>query len=128
MEYNETLGPAVDLNPRNRPGVPMEKAAEPLPGSREPIEPQHSDVKVLKDPHRPVTPVFGTAQPPTGLSGLLRRFAYGYSDNYARRWVVLLLADRVDALEHSVRRSLRASAGLAAVVICGGLTVMLLRR
>jgi hypothetical protein len=128
MNYNETLGPAADINPRNRPGVPMEKTAEPLPGSRTPIEAQHSDVKVLHDPHRPVTPVYGTAQPPTGLSGLMRKLAYSYPDTYARRWMVLLMADRVDALEHRVRRSLRASASLAAVVVGGGLTLMLLRR
>jgi hypothetical protein len=128
MPRKETKSRAVDLDGRNRPGVPMELKPEPLPGSRTPIEPQHSDVKVLKDPvlkHMP--PVFGTAQPPAGLSGVLRKLAYRYPTNWARRWMVLMLADRVDAVEHGMRRSLRGGAALASVLLLGGLTLKFLR-
>ena len=129
MPRKETKGRAVDLDGRNRPGVPMELEPEPLPGSRAPIEPQHSDVKVLKDPARKqMPPVYGTAQPPAGLSGVLRRLAYRYPDNWARRWMVLMLADRVDAVEHGMRRSLRGGAALAAVFILGGVKPKVLRR
>ena len=129
MPQNDTRGRAVDLDARNRPGVPMEKDPQPLPGSRAPIEPQRSDVRIFKDAlPTPMPPVFGTAQPPAGLSGLIRKLAYRYPDNMARRWMMLLLADRVDVLEHTVRRSLPASAGVAAALLLGGVTYGLLRR
>ncbi len=67
-------------------------------------------------------PVYGTAQPPRGLSGLLRKTAYSYPDHLVRHWMVLLLADRVDVWEHRLRRSLPwGPAGLAALLV-GGLT------
>jgi hypothetical protein len=108
----------------------MEKDPQPLPGSRAPIEPQKSDVRIFKDAlPTPMPPVFGTAQPPAGLSGLIRRFAYRYPDNKPRRWLMLMLADRVDVLEHSLlRRSLPVGAGLAALLLVGGLSFKLLRR
>jgi hypothetical protein len=106
----------------------MELKPEPLPGSRAPIEPQHSDVTVLKDPVlKQMPPVFGTAQPPAGLSGVLRKLAYRYPTNWTRRWMVLMLADRVDAVEHGMRRSLQSSAALATVLVLGGLTLGFLR-
>src|SRR5690606_6810186 len=48
------------------------------------------------------TPVFGTAQPPHGVSGALRRAAYRLPERRARHWLLLLLADRVDMLEDRV--------------------------
>lgn len=48
--------------------------------------------------HHP-TPVFGTAQPLHGLSGVLRRGAYRIPEYRARHWMLLMAADRVDVLE-----------------------------
>lgn len=48
------------------------------------------------------TPVFGTAQPPRGASGRLRRWAYSIPETRARRWMLLLAADRVDVLEDRI--------------------------
>jgi len=54
--------------------------------------------------HRFLTPVFGTAQPPSGLSGVMRKFAYKkFSEGRALHWLILLYADRVDAAEHHIR-------------------------
>jgi hypothetical protein len=53
--------------------------------------------------HRFLTPVFGTAQPLSGLSGVMRRFAYKFSEGRALHWLILLYADRVDAAEHHIR-------------------------
>lgn len=51
--------------------------------------------------HEMLTPVFRTAQPPRGVSGAIRRIAYArYSEARAAHWLLLVLADRVDALEH----------------------------
>jgi hypothetical protein len=49
--------------------------------------------------HQMLTPVFGTSTPPRGLSGMVRRYAYRYSEGRAAHWLLLLGADRVDAVE-----------------------------
>jgi hypothetical protein len=54
--------------------------------------------------HAFLTPVFGTACPPHGLSGVIRKFSYRrYSEGRAAHWLLLLLADRVDAWESHLR-------------------------
>jgi hypothetical protein len=66
---------------------------------------------------RAATPVFGTAQPPRGLSGLVRRVAYRLPERRASRWALLLAGDRLDVLEHRLARTawlLPAALGLAA--------------
>jgi hypothetical protein len=48
--------------------------------------------------HAFLTPVFGTAQPPRGVSGAIRKYSYAkYSEGRAAHWLLLVLADRVDA-------------------------------
>lgn len=48
--------------------------------------------------HRFLTPVFGTAQPLHGLSGIIRAFAYArFSEARAAHWLILMGADRVEA-------------------------------
>ncbi|MCP3138750.1 hypothetical protein [Pyxidicoccus xibeiensis] len=122
-------GAGADLEPSSRPGVPMETAAQPLAGARAPITPQHSDVPVFKHAGRKqMPPVYGTAQPPKGLSGLLRKTAYSYPDHLPRHWMVLLLADRVDVWEHRLRRSLRWSLPTALALLVAGMTRLRLSR
>src|SRR3954447_18756424 len=99
-------GWGVDLDPRDRPSVPRERFAPGTTGAhwdfpeRQPETwPRERSVE-----HAFVTPVFGTAQPPTGLSGAIRRFSYDrYSEGRAAHWLLLVLADRVDAWEHHLR-------------------------
>jgi hypothetical protein len=69
------------------------------------------------------TPVFGTAQPPRGLSGALRRRAYALPEHHTRHWLWLLLADRIDLAEH---RLVGAGRGRALVVGCVVLGLALL--
>jgi len=117
-------GRGVDLDPSQRPGVPMELEPQPLPGSQMPIEPQHSAYPVFTHGGKQkMPPVFGTAAPPKALSGVLRKVAYHYPDHWARHWMLLMVADRVDSWEHNFRRALP----LAAVVVLGGLTARWLR-
>ncbi|RKG98576.1 hypothetical protein [Corallococcus carmarthensis] len=111
---------AVDQDPANRPGVPMETAPKPLAGARVPIALQHADVPVFKHAGRKqMPPVFGTAQPPKGLSGWIRKAAYAKPDHKPGHWMLLLLADRVDVWEHRLRRSLPWAAPSAAVLVAG---------
>lgn len=91
-----------DLPLENRPGVPMEAAPQTEGDERgraappqQPRADEHLHRAGIDEP----TPVFGTAQPPRGLSGLIRRGAYRIPEHYARHWMLLLLADRVDVLE-----------------------------
>jgi hypothetical protein len=66
--------------------------------------------------YRPLTPVFATVAPPRGLSGLVRRIAYRTPDYRARRYALLLIADRIDVFEH---RGLRI--GVAALALAVGI-------
>lgn len=119
-----------DLDPRRRPGVPMEEKAHPRAGAQLPIEPQKSEVPVIHAhgglPKMP--PVYGTAIPPKGLSGVLRKVAYAYPDHWVRHWMVLLVADRVDVWEHRLRRGLPVAVGMAAALAIGSMTLKALRR
>jgi hypothetical protein len=93
----------VDRDPANRPGVPKEiTPPHTLPGVHWIEPPQQiptTEVLERADLDK-LTPVFGTAQPPRGVSGAIRRYAYTIPDHEARHWMLLLLADRVDVIEH----------------------------
>jgi hypothetical protein len=96
------VGWGADLDPAMRPAVPKERTPQRFVDVHwDRIEPQRSrGVEVLHSTERPgLTPVFGTAQPPSGLSGLMRRAAYKQSENDIRRWMLLLAADRVNMVE-----------------------------
>ena len=97
-------GWGADLDPADRPSVPKERAPS-LNGAhwdfpeRQPEKwPRERSVE-----HAFLTPVFGTSCPPKGLSGAMRKLAYRrYSEAQAAHWLVLLAADRVDALESTL--------------------------
>ncbi|MCW2805434.1 MAG: hypothetical protein QOF52_3432 [Propionibacteriaceae bacterium] len=96
-------GWGVDLDPRDRPSVPRERfeptgAHWDFPERQEEKWPRERSVE-----HKFLTPVFGTACPPKGVSGAMRKYAYGYSEGRAAHWLILLAADRVDAVENHLR-------------------------
>jgi len=117
LESRPTLPGAVDGNPLNRPGVPHESKPPARVGAAYWTSPdrQTSAEKPLVGQGRALTPVYSTANPPRGLSGVVRRFAYTIPDYRARRWMLLLLADRIDVLEHNPRALIKLLAGVAAV-------------
>jgi hypothetical protein len=92
----------VDRRKEDRPGVPKETPPHPLPGVhwREPPQQVPAHPVLMRADLDRLTPVFGTGEPPRGVSGALRRVAYTVPDHKARHWMLLLLADRVDAIEH----------------------------
>lgn len=95
-------GWGIDADPQNDPTYPMRhRTAEDHDGySWERPAQQPVDVEVLHSIERPnVSAVFGTASPPIGLSGLIRRFAFKYSENSYLHWLPLLFADRVNVVE-----------------------------
>jgi hypothetical protein len=99
-------GWGVDLNPADRPSVPKEKFDPDLNGA--PWEfPERQPEKWPRErsiEHKFLTPVFGTSCPPKGISGVMRRYAYRrYSEGRAAHWLLLLAADRVDAVESTLQ-------------------------
>jgi hypothetical protein len=100
---------AVDTSIARRPGHPMEREPEPIANAHW-LKPdrQPPQAGVLMDPSRTeLTATFGTEHPPRGVSGMLRRAAYKLPDYRARRWALLIFADRVDALEAKLVRTLK---------------------
>ena len=94
-------GWGADLDHANRPAYPMERMPARLDGdhSHAPVQ-QAQTVEILQSIERPgITPIFGTPQPPSGLSGMLRRAAFKYSESDLRHWMILLFADRVNMVE-----------------------------
>jgi hypothetical protein len=103
-------GWGADLDPADRPSVPKLQFDPARTGAhwefpeRQPEEqPRERSIE-----HRFLTPVFGTAQPLKGLSGVLRRLAYArWSEGRTAHWLTLIAADRVDVCESFVGSVLR---------------------
>jgi hypothetical protein len=92
----------ADARPEDRPGVPMEQSPpHPMGNATWSIPPQEPANAAVVDPKRGITPVFGTANPPRGLSGFMRGLAYKIPTYKTERWLLLMAADRVDVLEHN---------------------------
>jgi hypothetical protein len=97
-------GWGVDLNPADRPAVPREvfntsAARWDFPERQPEQQPRERSIE-----HRILTPVFGTAVPTRGLAGAMRRLAYArYSEGRAAHWLILIGADRVDAVTSHLR-------------------------
>ena len=94
-------GWGADLEKSQRPAVPMERRPPRLPGAPIPRPARQApDPNVLHSTERPgLTPVFGTTAPLRGMSGGIRRWAFRYSENDLRHWLMLLVADRIDVVE-----------------------------
>jgi hypothetical protein len=76
-------------------------------------EKQVSGVEILTRAGRDEpTPVYGTATPPRGLSGYLKRRAYAIPENRPSHWMLLLASDRVDVLESALRDPFRSGGTL----------------
>jgi hypothetical protein len=94
------IGWGVDLPTANRPAYPKERTPPRLEVPWNEPEPQKQNIEVLVSvAHVPRPPVFGTVQPPSGLSGAIRRVAFGWAEADIRHWLMLILADRVNVVE-----------------------------
>ncbi len=94
-------GWGADLDPADRPAVPKERTPPRLDNVHwDAPAVQERTVEILHSNERPgLTPVFGTTVPPSGVSGMMRRAAFRFSENDIRHWLVLLAADRVNVVE-----------------------------
>lgn len=101
-KYAHINGWGIDADPKNDPTYPMKHRtdAEQTGYSWERPPQQPVDVEVLQSIERPsVSAVFGTSSPPSGLSGMIRRYAFRYSESSYGHWLPLLVADRVNVVE-----------------------------
>jgi hypothetical protein len=88
LQMTPIVGWGVDRRIEDRPGCPREQE-------------RHLGYDTLQN-----VPPYSDTIPLKGLSGLLRRAAYKLPDWKARRWMTLLLADRIDAA-FAMKRRLR---------------------
>jgi hypothetical protein len=93
-------GWGADLDPADRPSHPKLRYAPQSTGAhwRFPDRQPGAEGRERSIEHAFVTPVFGTAQPLHGPSGLIRRLAYRrFSEARLAHWLLLIAGDRVDA-------------------------------
>jgi hypothetical protein len=92
----------IDNNPADHPAYPMrQNTGDEHKGMswERPVQ-QPADLEILHSNERPnLTAVFGTSTPPSGVSGMIRRFAFQYNESNMLHWVPLMLADRVNVVE-----------------------------
>ncbi|CAM4062727.1 hypothetical protein SAMN06265348_102151 [Pedobacter westerhofensis] len=101
-DYQQISGWGIDADPEDEPNYPIKKYTgdDHNRSNWERPQLQVQDVEILKSNERPsLSAVFGTASPPTGLSGVIRRHAFKYSENSYGHWLPLLLADRINVVE-----------------------------
>jgi hypothetical protein len=102
MNPRDIVGWGVDADPANNPTYPQRDITKDdksgMSWHRPPL--QVNTVEILKSTERPsLSAVFGTAQPPKGLSGAIRRRAFKKSEGKWGHWLLLIAADRVDVIE-----------------------------
>ncbi len=95
-------GWGVDADPENDPTYPYrDRSRDPgLAFNWERPALQRSNVEILQSieyNHRPA--VFGTSTPPSGVSGMIRRAAFRWSESNWLHWLMLMGADRINVVE-----------------------------
>jgi len=101
-DYTHIKGWGIDADPENDPVYPMKKRTneEHKGYAWERPEQQPEKVEILKSVERPnLTAAFGTASPPEGVNGAIRKMAFRYSESSYGHWLPLVLADRIGAVE-----------------------------
>jgi hypothetical protein len=100
--YQHIKGWGIDADSENEPTYPMKHYTgdDHERSNYEKASQQPIDVEILHSNERPsVSAVFGATVPPSGLSGVVRRFAFRYSENSLKHWFTLVLADRINMIE-----------------------------
>ncbi|MCR5886296.1 hypothetical protein LRS06_00620 [Hymenobacter sp. J193] len=102
IDPKQIPGWGVDADPKNDPTYPMRARMNvgQDPDSKHRPTLQQEGPEKLRSIERPnVSAVYGTTVPPSGLSGMIRRVAFRYSENRYRHWLPLVFADRVNVVE-----------------------------
>ena len=102
IDPSQVKGWGIDADPENDPTYPMKvrNNGEHAGYSWERPPQQRMSVEILHSNERPnFSATFGTSTPPAGLSGMLRREAFNFSENSYGHWLPLMLADRIGVVE-----------------------------
>ncbi len=106
VDTSRIPGWGVDADPENDPTYPMRNIEADDKGGMNWERPsqQEPTVEVLCSIERNnLSAVFGTSTPPRGLSGVIRRRAFRYSEAEWAHWFMLMAADRVNVIEGLVQ-------------------------
>ena len=99
-------GWGVDADPENDPTYPYRDRSQDtgLAMNWERPPQQQPDVEILQSiEHNRLPAVVGTSTPPSGISGMIRRFAFRYSESNWWHWLLLMGADRINVVEGVVQ-------------------------
>jgi hypothetical protein len=102
VDTSQIPGWGVDADSDNDPTWPMRDRTQDDSPGRHWIRPedQPQDVEVLMSiEHLERPAVFGSPNPPSGLSGEVRRIAFKASESRWTHWLLLMLADRINVVE-----------------------------
>jgi hypothetical protein len=94
-------GWGVDVDPDNNPTWPMRHIEDQTRGLtwNRPAE-QAPEVEILQSiEHNRQPAVVGTSAPPSGVSGMIRRYAFRRSESDWFHWLLLMGADRLNVVE-----------------------------
>ncbi|HEX8553247.1 MAG TPA: hypothetical protein VF695_00945, partial [Sphingomonas sp.] len=106
VDTSKIPGWGVDADPENDPTYPSRDRSrdEGLMRNWQKPPRQQSDVEILQSiEHEERPAVFGTATPPTGVSGMIRRAAFRWSESNWLHWLMLMGADRINVVEGVVQ-------------------------
>lgn len=125
IERKDIPGWGSDLAPQRRPGVPeiQEPHRQRHAHWDEPERQEGTPSVFMSAVRERPTPVFGTAVPPKGLSGIIRRYAYTIPDHRPSHWTTLILADKVDVMEGRLGEGARSPWGKLALACAAVLAV-----
>ena len=102
QDFAHIPGWGIDADPKNEPTYPMrQRTGQEHDGYtwQRPAQ-QVPDREILHSNERPnLAAVTGNSSPPSGLSGMIRRFAFQYSENEYLHWLPLLMADKINVVE-----------------------------
>ncbi len=102
IDARSVMGWGVDADPRNDPTYPYRDRSGDT-GLRQNWQrpsPQESDVEILQSVEYVRRPaVFGTSSPPSGISGMVRRAAFRWTESNWLHWLLLMGADRINVVE-----------------------------
>ena len=100
VDHKKIVGWGVDADLEKRPYKPVHRPQADTGAHWDKPQAQYQTVEILKSIERPdLTAVYGTVNPPKGLSGIIRRWAFKSSEGNFSHWLPLMLADRVDFIE-----------------------------
>jgi hypothetical protein len=102
-------GWGVDLDYDERSAVPMEDFDPGATGAHWDVPERQPErwPRERSPEHGMLPPVFGTACPPRGISGAIRKYAYTLGEGKTSHWMLLMAADRVDVVESMVEAALQ---------------------